>query len=595
MLDRQDYEEAILRSLAPPLYEELPRDPSTAFATIYGDALLTAFAGPPVRGQRRDLALKTQDPEKFRAYQRLQKSHGRAGPYYGLIKTHKWDRNPGCEEERLQCLASMKLRPICPGYRSVDVEMSKLLTRCLQALPRPRLAIDSALEVLELLDRFDYASDSCRLLSLDVASMYPSIPVDRAVPLIRERMLEHGLEVGSVTPFLDAEQLANFLGLSIDHTYAVVNIGGVDRFFRQRGGVAMGKSWACECANQFMGWWEDDLEEQARMVGGEVLFACRYVDDYLVGFRGGEESVEAWVAALNIKDPAITLTHELEEGGRISYLDLTIQRTPNGFKTSVYRKASNTGQVVPFNSFTDPRFLRSAVVSDTIRAVRYCKETKERDKEFDHIARKFTRYGYPPTFVHAAVQSAIKSLRLKARALPAPPSLSDRPPRRVSFPFFGSGFHVLRRKASKIGISVVGKTSNTIGSILCSRHKHHLPKGQEAGVVYGIRCRCDGYYVGETHRELETRVSDHRRCCTSGTGSSAFATHKGCDPDFSMDSVDILGQEDNDRLRLLTESAMIQTLGGRNTILVSPNDKAINRVSGTLLPSTWLPLLRRQT
>ena len=101
--------------------------------------------------------------------------------------------------------------------------------------------------------------------------------------------------------------------------------------------------------------------------------------------------------------------------------------------------------------------------------------------------------------------------------------------------------------------------------------------------------------MGETHRELETRVSDHRRCCTSGTGSSAFATHKGCDPDFSMDSVDILGQEDNDRLRLLTESAMIQTLGGRNTILVSPNDKAINRVSGTLLPSTWLPLLRRQT
>ena len=407
-------------------------------------------------------------------------------------------------------------------------------------------------------------------------------------------MAENELEVRTVMPFLGAEQLANFLALSVKNTYAVVTINGVDRFFRQRQGVAMGKSWACEYANQFMGVWESDLEEQATRVGGQVLFACRYVDDYLVGFRGGEEIFEAWLAALNAKDPAIKVTHELEEDGRISFLDLSIQRTDNGFKTNVYRKASNTGQVVPFNSFTDPRYLRSAIVSDVIRAYRYCKEESDRCREFGFIYRKFCAYGYPPTFLHSAVQSAIRSVQLKARALPAPDSVPETPLRRVSFPFFGTGFHALRRQASKIGIGVVAKGSHTIGSLLCSRHKQHLSKGQESGVVYGIGCKCGGYYVGEAHRELKTRVDEHRRCCNAGAGTSAFATHTACQPDFSMDHVEILAREGHDRLRLLTESAMIQTVGGRHTILISPNDRNINRDSGTLLPNTWLPLLRKQ-
>ncbi|KAF0286851.1 hypothetical protein FJT64_014680 [Amphibalanus amphitrite] len=63
----------------------------------------------------------------------------------------------------------------------------------------------------------------------------------------------------------------------------------------------------------------------------------------------------------------------------------------------------------------------------------------------------------------------------------------------------------LKREASKIGIQLVSKPSLTIGSLLCSKAKHHLPKLQESNVVYKIECSCqvDGdpvVYIGETDR-----------------------------------------------------------------------------------------------
>ena len=53
----------------------------------------------------------------------------------------------------------------------------------------------------------------------------------------------------------------------------------------------------------------------------------------------------------------------------------------------------------------------------------------------------------------------------------------------------------------------------------------------------------------------------------------------------------MLGREKHTRLRLLLESAKIRTLGRFQTILVSPNDEAINRQSGAMLDDLWLPLL----
>ena len=109
--------EALLSTLKAPIYEELKEDISNKYAKDFSSELLTAFAGPVGGPIRSDERLKREDPEPFSAYKALQRSHGRPGSYYGLVKTHKWSKYPETEEERTQCIEALKLRPICPGFR----------------------------------------------------------------------------------------------------------------------------------------------------------------------------------------------------------------------------------------------------------------------------------------------------------------------------------------------------------------------------------------------------------------------------------------------------------------------------------------------
>ena len=363
----------------------------------------------------------------------------------------------------------------------------------------------------------------------------------------------------------------------------------------------MGKSYSPVVADLYMGHWERDLEHLASTCGGRVRTFCRYADDYLVLFEGSEASFDAWVTCLNTKDPNIKVTADIEVNREIPYLDILITRGQDKFRTKVYRKACATNQVPAFNSYTETRYLRSAVRSDCIRAIRYCSSTKDREKEIDFIRQKFNQHGYPHTFVNSTISKTRGDLQLKARALPAPVGSDARPPQvRISVPFAGSCFYQLKRAASKIGIQLVSKPPQTVGSVLCSKAKHHLPKEQESNVIYRIECSCkvEGepvVYIGETDRELRTRVQEHRDSWTglvrSKAKTSAFSTHRGCTPFF--DNTKILNRATHHQMRLLLESAYIRTVGRREAVLISPNDANVNRNSGALLQDRWLPIIRR--
>ena len=463
--------------------------------------------------------------------------------------------------------------------------MAKHLNECLKTLPRPRLSIGSPLEVLEILKEYDHMANHCVLLSLDVEAMYPSIPVERACEYIYELLQKHEEKLKSVS-YLTPYQVIKFLKMSIYNTVAAVQYQGKDRFFRQCQGLAMGKAYSPVVADLFMGLWEEDLQQLATDANVHVITTCRYMDDYLVLCQGAVSDIENWVSALNRKDPNIRISHEMEEDGSIPYLDIWIRRYHTGFETSVYRKACNTHQVVPFHSYTDSKYLRSAIFSDVIRAWRYCKNTYTRKSELAYIHRKFLAGGYPPKVIQSTIKETIRRIEHKARALPAPPDPQPTLIINVSFPFFGKHFYTLRRLAARVGIRIVARPSNTLGPLLCSKQKYRLPRLQESGVVYAIDCECGQVYVGETGRELGHRVLEHRQ-----SPSSAFRAHPTCSPNY--DDVRILGRESHLRLRLLLESAMIRILETNRTVMDSPNDHKLNRNAGLLLEDCWSPLLRR--
>jgi len=380
--------------------------------------------------------------------------------------------------------------------------------------------------------------------------------------------------------FLTPYQVIHFLKMSIYNTVAALRYQGRDRFFRQCQGLAMGKAYSPVVADLFMGFWEEDLKQLAAASNVHVIAACRYMDDYLLLCQGVASGIENWISALNRKDTNIRVSHEMEKDGQIPFLDIWIRRHSTGFETAVYRKACNTDQVVPFHSYTDSRYLRSAITSDVIRAWRYCKTPHSRKSELAFIYRKFLAGGYPSVMIQSTVEDTIRRIVHKARALTAPPDFQPRTPITVSFPFFGKHFYVLRRLAARVGIRVVARPTNTV----CSRQKYRLPRLQESGVVYSIQCECGHLYVGETGRELDHRVREHRL-----SPSSAFRLHPSCNPNYN--DVQVLCREPHPRLRLLLESAMIRVLGASRTIMDSPNDQKLNRNAGTLLDDLWSSIL----
>ncbi|KAF0297742.1 hypothetical protein FJT64_004834 [Amphibalanus amphitrite] len=430
--------------------------------------------------------------------------------------------------------------------------------------------------------------------------MFPSIPTQTAISLIRTQLRDNRDALSDVT-CLKPDAVADLLNISIQNCHAVIQDGDKERWFRQTTGLAMGKSYSPVVADLYMGHWEADLELLAANCGGRVHAFCRYADDYLVLFEGSDDILSTWVNQLNSKDSSINVTTDLEVNRQLPYLDICITRRDDKFCTKVYRKSCNTNQVPAFSSYTETRYLRAAIRSDCTRAIRYCSSMRDRQQELDFIRQKFHHHGYPRSFIDSAIQKTRTDLRLKARALPAPPSANSHPaPVRVSVPFAGPLFYQLKREASKIGIQLVSKPSVTIGSLLCSKAKHHLPKLQQSNVIYRIECSCqvDGdpmVYIGETDRELGTRLREHRESWTgavrSRANTSAFSTHRDCSPAF--DAIKILNRASHHQMRLLLESAYIRTVGRREAVLVSPNDANVNRNSGALLHDRWLPIIRR--
>ena len=99
--------------------------------------------------------------------------------------------------------------------------------------------------------------------------------------------------------------------------------------------------------------------------------------------------------------------------------------------------------------------------------------------------------------------------------------------------------------------------NNTISSTLVSNKDKNRTK-RKAG-VYRIPCKdCDKSYFGETGRNLETRIEEHKRACRLGHNNSMVAKHT-IDVGHRIDwnKTDILYYNNNVGKRRVLEGALI--------------------------------------
>jgi len=104
------------------------------------------------------------------------------------------------------------------------------------------------------------------------------------------------------------------------------------------------------------------------------------------------------------------------------------------------------------------------------------------------------------------------------------------------------------------------------------------------GVVYKISCHdCEASYIGQTKRQLRTRIKEHDSDFRKKNGSpSVISEHRrNFNHDFEWDNIKIIDNERSYQKRLVSEMVHIKKqLHG------------LNKQSDTdLLPKSYLPIL----
>ena len=229
----------------------------------------------------------------------------------------------------------------------------------------------------------------------------------------------------------------------------------------------------------------------------------RYVDDTFVIWQHGPTNLQLFLNHLNGLHSNINFTMEQERNGSISFLDVSVTRKPDGTLTrSIYRKPTHTDRYLHRNSFHHPKIKASVNRTLVRRAYSIC-DVEHLDQELHHITTALRRNGYNKKQVKTQDPRPTPDQRVSyTQGLPIRATSS------VTLPYLGSTSHQIQRILQKQDIRVFHTTPLKIHNLLHS-HKDRLEPECRPG-VYRIPCQCGKVYIGETGRDLPTRLKEHR-------------------------------------------------------------------------------------
>nr|VZH97552.1 unnamed protein product [Spirometra erinaceieuropaei] len=271
-------------------------------------------------------------------------------------------------------------------------------------------------------------------------------------------------------------------------------------------------------------------------------FWARYVDDTFVVID--RDQLLTFKERLNAVFPDIQFTIEEEEINQLASLDVLVCRKDcGGLKTKVFRKATDTMQIPNFNSNHPISHKRSCVRTLYRRVETHCSEPEDKIAELQYLRRVFKANGYPRNFVNRCI-----------RKMDERPNRTDTRVWRA-LPYVQNVSEAVGRLLAPLGVGVAHRPEATIRRHLM-KPKNPLPRQETSGVVYRIWCSCgQSNYVGETGRQLRTRMAEHAAAVRRNDASSQVAAHStGSGHTFKFDEAEILAGGDNRVSRELLES-----------------------------------------
>ena len=315
-------------------------------------------------------------------YQFLQPkpNHTLVPKFYGIPKIHKqYDTLP-------------PMRPIVAHNNSLLNPTAKLLDHLLQPIAQAypdylhnSTSLSLSLETL-------IVPDSAILVSIDVDSLYPSIPQTECLNIIYEELHAHRHLL-----LFDPNLVIRLLHINVNYNYFEF----ATYIFHQVTGTAMGAAFSPTIANIFM---SVILRRFLRTQRYHPLLLKRYIDDIIIIWTESQQLLDTFLTALNDFHPSLHYTFSFSMEST-DFLDLTIYKGPHfqcthHLDTRTFQKPQNLYQYLHFDSCHQRSVHKGIILTECVRYVR-TNTSKDNYIRTVHLFKtRLQARNYPPEFVN---------------------------------------------------------------------------------------------------------------------------------------------------------------------------------------------------
>ncbi|BHF83948.1 hypothetical protein SprV_0902709700 [Sparganum proliferum] len=353
------------------------------------------------------------------------------------------------------------------------------------------------------------------MVSFDVLSLFISIPQQLATDVVRQLLADRYNERDNP---LKTEHLMELLRYCLK-TY--FTFGG--QMYEQIEGTPKGSPTSGLIAEVVL-----QRTEHLVFTRYQPKFWARYVDDTFVIVKLTD--VEPLKEILNSFDPNIQFTMKAETNNQLPFHYVLVRRCATGqLQTTVFRKATNTRQILHFNSNHPLSHKRSCVRALFQRVETHYNRPADKGVERQYLHDLFRANGYPSYFIK-------QSKRRVNRRRPQ----EEQPEVWRAISYSKGVSEAVSRLLQPTGVSITHRPQATIRRRLM-QPKDILPPAETSAGVSQIRCKDgDCNCVGQTGRKLQTRLHEHKLATRRLDSNSQLATHIGeigCSFDFQGTAV----------------------------------------------------------
>ncbi|XP_045482777.1 uncharacterized protein LOC123686588 [Harmonia axyridis] len=236
----------------------------------------------------------------------------------------------------------------------------------------------------------------------------------------------------------------------------------------------------------------------------------------------------------------LQFTHEIEENGRIPFLDVWIIREGGHLKTDLYSKPIASHRTLHFSSLHTTS-QKIAMIKSIRHKILGMSHESFHTKNFREQATLLIQNGYPRSLVRRIFHT---STPIVTPSCPPDSDGADKKYNKVIYiPGLSQRLIKVMRNSSSIIVSYYNKT---VGKLF-SQLKDKDPDYRQSGLVYKVNCKdCTGTYIGQTRQYFGTRIKQHQSDCMKQSNTTALAHHAMSEGhQFDFDDAKILIRENN--------------------------------------------------